>query len=227
MEGNTLDLIKLNATQRTISGKGAARRIRREKRIPAVVYGAKMTPLTVSLDPSEFDKIIRDQGTSGLFLNLKIQGDDLRTQVVMLKELQMDPFGIEYLHADFQQIDMDTQLSVSVPVEIVGTSKGVKDGGGMLQIVRRELEVICKPADTPDKIEIDVTALDIGDAVHVEDIDLGESVQIPHDVNFTVITVIPPDMGEEEEVAEEDELLDEAEMAETVEHDDSAAEPVE
>ena len=222
-----MDLIKLNATQRTISGKGAARRIRREKRIPAVVYGAKMTPLSVSLDTGEFDKIIREQGTSGLFLNLKIQGDDPRTKVVILKELQMDPFGIEYLHADFQQIDMDTQLSVSVPVEIVGTSKGVKDGGGMLQIVRRELEVFCKPADTPDKIEIDVTALDIGDAVHVEDIDLGESVQIPHEVNFTIITVIPPDMGEEEEVTEEDELLGEAEMAETAEDDDAAAEPVE
>lgn len=224
---NTLDLIKLNATQRTIRGKGAARKIRREKMIPAVVYGPKMTPLSVSLDTSEFDKIIRDQGTSGLFLNLKIQGDDPQTKVVMLKELQMDPFGIEYLHADFQQIDMDTQVTVSVPVEIVGTSIGVKDGGGMLQIIRRELEVICKPADTPDKIEIDVTALDIGDAVHVEDIDLGEAVQIPHEVNFTMLTVVPPDMGEEEEVAEEDELLDEEEMAETAEDDAAAAEPAE
>lgn len=222
-----MDLIKLNATQRTIRGKGAARKIRREKMIPAVVYGPKMTPLSVSLDTSEFDKIIRDQGTSGLFLNLKIQGDDPQTKVVMLKELQMDPFGIEYLHADFQQIDMDTQVTVSVPVEIVGTSIGVKDGGGMLQIIRRELEVICKPADTPDKIEIDVTALDIGDAVHVEDIDLGEAVQIPHEVNFTMLTVVPPDMGEEEEVAEEDELLDEEEMAETAEDDADSAEPAE
>ncbi|MFN2436040.1 MAG: 50S ribosomal protein L25 [Desulfotignum sp.] len=222
-----MDLIKLNATQRAIRGKGAARRIRREKMIPAVVYGPKMTALPVSLDTSEFDKIIRDQGVSGLFLNLKIQGDDPQTKVVMLKELQMDPFGIEYLHADFQQIDMDTQLTVSVPIEIVGTSIGVKDGGGMLQIIRRELEVICKPADTPDKIEIDVTALDIGDAVHVEDIDLGEAVQIPHEVNFTMLTVVPPDMGEEEEVAEEDELLDEEEMAETAEDDAAAAEPTE
>lgn len=221
-----MDLIKLNATQRTISGKGAARRTRREKRIPGVVYGAKMTPLMISLDTSEFDKIIRDQGTSGLFLNLKIQGDDPQAKVVMLKEMQMDPFGIEYLHADFQQIDMDTQVTVSVPVEIVGTSKGVKEGGGMLQIIRRELEVVCKPADTPEKIEIDVTDLDIGDAVHVEDIDLGESVQIPHEVNFTMITVIPPDMGGEEEVAEEDELAGEEEMAETAE-DAADAEPVE
>jgi large subunit ribosomal protein L25 len=96
----------------------------------------------------------------------------------------------------------------------------------MLQIVRRELEVICKPADTPDKIEIDVSALDIGDAVHVEDIDLGESVHIPHDVNFTVITVIPPDMGEQEEVTEEDEMPGEEVMAETA-GDAADAEPVE
>lgn len=225
MEGNTLDLIKLDATQRTDSGKGAARRARREKRIPAVVYGAKMSPLMISLDTSVFDKIIRDQGTSGLFLNLKIQGDDPQVLVVMLKDLQMDPFGIEYLHADFQQIDMDTQVTVSIPIEVVGTSKGVKDGGGMLQIIRRELEVICKPADTPDKIEIDVTHMDIGDAVHVEEIDLGADVQIPHEVNFTVITVVPPDMSEDTEVAEEDELLGDEEVAETVV--ETAEEPAE
>ncbi len=219
-----MDLIKLNATQRITCGKGAVRKIRREKRIPAVVYGAKISPLMLSLDTSEFDKIVRDHGLSGLFLNLKIQGDAPQSHVVMLKELQMDPFGIEYLHADFQQIDMDTQVTVSVPVEIVGTSKGVKDGGGMLQIIRRELEVICKPADTPEKIEIDVSALDIGDAIHVEDIDLGEAVQIPHETNFTMITVVPPDAGEDEEVAEDDELLDEEEMAAAK---DAAAEPAE
>lgn len=220
-----MDLIKLNATERKTSGKGAARRLRSEKMIPAVVYGAKMDPMMVSLDTSEFDKIIRDRGVSGLFLNLKIQGDASQTKVVMLKELQMDPFGIEYRHADFQQIDMDTQVTVSVPVEIIGTSKGVKDDGGMLQIIRRELEVICKPGDTPERIEIDVTHLEIGDAIHVEEIDLGEEVQIPHEVNFTVVTIVPPDAGEEEEVEEEDELLDEEEMAETSE--DAAAESAE
>jgi large subunit ribosomal protein L25 len=224
MEGNTLDLIKLNATERNTRGKGAARRLRGKKMIPGVVYGPKMDPVMVSLDTSEFDKIVRDRGVSGLFLSLKIQGDAPQTKVVMLKELQMDPFGIEYRHADFQQIDMDTQVTVSVPVEILGTSKGVKDGGGMLQIIRRELEVVCKPGDTPERIEIDVTHLEIGDAIHVESIDLGEGVQIPHEVNFTVVTVVPPDAGEEEEV-EEDDLLDEEEMAETSE--DAAAESTE
>ena len=221
-----MELIKLNATKRKTRGKGFARRLRAEKMIPAVVYGPKMDPMMVSLDTSEFNKIVRDRGVSGLFLSLKIQGDAApQTKVVMLKELQMDTFGVEYRHADFQQIDMDTQVTVSVPVEILGTSKGVKDDGGMLQIIRRELEVICKPGDTPERIEIDVTHLEIGDAIHVEAIDLGEDVLIPHDVNFTVVTVVPPDAAEEEEVAEEDELLDEEEMAETSE--DAAADSTE
>lgn len=217
-----MELIKLNATQRKTRGKGAARKMRLEKTVPGVIYGPKMDPIMLCLDTGELDKIIRDRGTSGVFINLKIQGDDIKSKVVMLKELQMDPFGLEYLHVDFQHIDMDTQVTVSVAVEATGVSKGVKEGGGMLQIIRRELEVVCKPADTPERIEIDVTHLDIGDAVHVEEIDLGDSVQIPHEVNFTVITIVPPDAGEEEEETEEDELMDAEEMKEAAE--DASAE---
>lgn len=220
-----MELIKLHATKRSTRGKGAARKMRSKKNIPAIIYGPKIDPMMLCLETSEFDKIIRDRGTSGLFLNLKIQGEEeVKSKVVMLKDLQMDTYGIEYLHADFHQIDMDTLVTVSVPVVPVGISKGVKEGGGMLQIIRRELEVVCKPADTPESIEIDVTDLDIGDAVHVEAIDLGEAVEIPHEVNFTVITIVPPDAGEEEEEMAEDELMEE-EMAETAEV--SAEEPSE
>lgn len=220
-----MELIKLHATKRSTRGKGAARKMRSKKNIPAIIYGPKIDPMMLCLETSEFDKIIRDRGASGLFLNLKIQGEEeVKSKVVMLKDLQMDTFGIEYLHVDFHQIDMDTLVTVSVPIVPVGLSKGVKDGGGMLQIIRRELEVLCKPADTPESIEIDVADLDIGDAVHVEEIDLGDAVEIPHDVNFTVITVVPPDAGEEEEEMDEDELLED-EMAETEEV--SAEEPSE
>ena len=198
--------------------------MRSKKNIPAVIYGPKIDPMMLCLETSEFDKIIRDRGTSGLFLNVKIQGEEeVKSKVVMLKDLQMDTYGIEYLHADFHQIDMDTLVTVAVPIVPVGISKGVKESGGMLQIIRRELEVVCKPADTPESIEIDVADLDIGDAVHVEEIDLGEAVEIPHEVNFTVITIVAPDVEEEEELAE-DELLEE-EMAETEEV--SAEEPSE
>ncbi|MFU8769406.1 MAG: 50S ribosomal protein L25 [Desulfotignum sp.] len=209
-----MELIKLNATQRTTRGKGAARKLRQGKNIPAVIYGPKMDPMMLCLDTGEFDRIVRDRGTSGLFLNLRIQAENTQNKVVMLKDLQMDTFGLEYLHADFQHIDMDTQVTVSVPVEAVGISKGVKDSGGMLQIIRRELEVVCKPADTPERIEIDVTDLDIGDVIHVAEIDLGDAVQIPHEVNFTVITVVPPDAGDKEETEEEDGLMDAQEMQE-------------
>ncbi len=209
-----MELITLHATKRETKGKGAARKMRREKTMPAVIYGPKMDPLMLCLETSEFDKIIRDRGISGLFLNLKIQGEDAKSKVVMLKDLQMDTYGIEYIHADFHQIDMDTLVTVSVPVVPVGVSKGVKDGGGMLQIIRREMEVICKPGDTPERIEIDVTDMDIGDAVHVEEIDLGDAVEIPHEVNFTVITIVPPDAGEDEEEMAEDELMEEVDETE-------------
>mgnify|MGYP005854246143 FL=1 len=221
-----MDLIKLHATKRSTKGKGAARKMRKNKTFPAVIYGPKIDPMMLCLDTSEFDKIIRERGTSGLFLNMKIEGQaEVKSKVVMLKDLQMDTYGIEYLHADFHQIDMDTLVTVSVPIVPVGVSKGVKDGGGMLQIIRRELEVVCKPADTPEQIEIDISDLDIGDAVHVEAIDLGDAVEIPHDVDFTVITIVPPDAGEEEEELAEDEMMEE-ELAETAE-DVPAEEPAE
>ena len=114
----------------------------------------------------------------------------------------MDTFGLDYLHIDLHEIDMDTKVSVSIPVEIIGESAGVKEGG-LLQIIRRELDVVCKPADTPSSIQIDITDLEVGDSVHIEDIDLGENIEIPHEVNFTVVTIGTPTV-EEEEVEEED-----------------------
>ena len=122
----------------------------------------------------------------------------------------MDPFGLKYLHVDFHEIDMDHKVSVSVPVETEGVAAGVKEGG-MLQIIRRDLDVLCKPKDTPESISIDISNLEIGDSVHVEDIDMGDAIEIPHEVNFTVITIVPPDVSSDD-VEEED--GDEAEIGE-------------
>ncbi len=204
-----MELIELNAKTRENSGKGACRQLRRENQFPAVVYGAKKEAAMLSLDTSDFDKIIRDHGSTGLFFSLKVEGESGAERIVMLKDLQMDTFGLNYLHLDLHEIDMDTKVRVVVPVETIGESKGVKEGG-LLQIIRRELEVLCKPADTPDSVQIDITDLDVGDAVHVEEIDMGDAVEIPHDVNFTIITVVAPSLEEEEE---EEEEFDEAEEA--------------
>ncbi|WDP89472.1 MAG: 50S ribosomal protein L25 [Desulfobacter sp.] len=201
-----MELIELNAKTREGKGKGAARKLRAADAIPAIVYGAKTEPVMLSVDRSVFDKIVRDHGTTGLFFDMKIEGG--QEKMVMLKEVQMDAFGLKYLHIDFHEIDMDAKVSVTVPVETEGVAAGAKEGG-LLQIIRRELDILCKPKDTPESIVLDISELNIGDAIHVEDLDLGEAIDIPHEVNFTIATVVPPVTSsegvEEEEEGEEEE----------------------
>jgi large subunit ribosomal protein L25 len=209
MEEKTLELIELSAKTRETSGKNAARKLRSNNEIPAIVYGAKKDPEMLSINTIDFIKIIRKHGSMGLFFNLIIDGDSGKRKSVMLKDMQMDTFSLNYLHVDLHEIDMDETVTISVSVETVGESIGVKEGG-LLQIVRRELDVVCKPTDAPETIQIDITNLDVGDAVHVEDIDLGENIEIPHEVNFTIVTIVTP-IVEEEEVEEDDELMEEGE----------------
>ncbi|WP_300461409.1 50S ribosomal protein L25 [Desulfobacula sp.] len=200
-----MELIELNAKLREKSGKGAARKLRRNHEIPAIMYGAKKKAEMLSLGTIEFDRIIRKNGSMGLFFNLKVDGDSGEKKIVMLKDMQMDTFGLNYLHVDLHEVNLDTKVTVSVQVEAVGVSKGVK-AGGFLQVIRRELDVVCKPADTPDTIQIDITDLDVGDAIHVDEIDLGEHIEIPHEVNYTVITIVAPTVDEQETEEEEEDL---------------------
>ncbi len=203
MKGLKMELIELNAAKREGTGKGAARKLRAKNAIPGIVYGAKSEPVKVSVDVHTFDKVIRENGTTGLFFDLKVEGD--AGKMVMLKEIQMDPFGLRYQHIDFHQIDMDALVSVVVPVETEGVCVGVKDGG-MLQIIRRELEVVCKPKDTPESVKLDISALEIGDSIHVADIDLGAEIEIPFDSNFTVVTIVPPESGSGDDEGEDSEV---------------------
>lgn len=204
-----MELIELSVAKREATGKGAARRLRADKAIPGIVYGAKKEPVKVSIDVTAFDKVIRENGTTGLFFNLDIKGDTGRS--VMLKDFQMDPFSLHYMHIDFHEIDMDETVSVVVPIETEGESVGVKEGG-VLQIIRRDLEVICKPKDTPESVKLDISKLDIGDGIHVADIDLGSEIEIPFDTNFTVVTIVPP-----ESISDEEELEEDAEIGEVAE----------
>ena len=222
-EERTLELIELNAKSRENKGKGAARRLRAGNAIPAIVYGAKSDSAMLSIETIDFVKIIREYGSTGLFFNLKVEGNSGKDKTVMLKDVQMDTFGLNYLHIDLHEIDMDTNVTVSVPVETIGESLGVKEGG-LLQLIRRELDVVCKPADTPSSIQIDISDLDVGDSVHIEDIDLGENIEIPHEVNFTVITIGAPAVEEEEEIDEDEELLEEGETEAAPDAEETAEE---
>lgn len=141
----------------------------------------------------------------------------------MIKELQTAPATSDYLHVDFYEVALDQAIQVNVPVEVVGTSKGV-ERGGYLQVVRHDLEVSCLPTDVPSSIAIDISDLDIGDSIHVDEITVGDEVTLLYETNFTVITVVAP-MAEEEEAEEEE--LEEGEEAEVSEGEDETGESAE
>ena len=183
-------------------GNGAARSLRRSGQIPAVLYGPKTKSVLLSVNIKDLEQMLKQGNAFQMILDLTIQNGKKVTKSAMIREFQTHPVSGNFIHIDFYEIDMKRQIKVMVPVVITGQSVGV-EVGGMLNIVRREVELLCLPGDIPESIEIDITALDIGDSIHIEDIPLGENVEISTDVNFTVVTVLSPKV--EEEVVEEEE----------------------
>jgi large subunit ribosomal protein L25 len=209
-----LECIALSTSPRTRSGKGAARTLRREGKIPAVVYGPKADTRMLSVDVAELETLLKQHPASLTVFKLTLEdGTGPSEKLSMLKELQDDPVTGRLVHADFYQIDMDRKVTVRVPVSTIGKSKGV-ELGGVLQTIRRELTVHCLPDRIPQKIELDISDLGVGEAIHVEDLRLGEDIEIPHDVNFTLVTVLSTRKADAETSGEEQAEQGEAEAAE-------------
>jgi large subunit ribosomal protein L25 len=166
----------------------------------------------------ELEQILKKGNVGSIIFNLVIQNGKKITKPAMIKELQSHPVSGNYLHVDFYEIDMKRQINVMIPVVAKGKAKGV-ELGGLLQVVRRELEVLCLPGDIPQSIEIDISDLDIGEAIHVEDLKLGDNIEFAAEGNVTVVTVLSPKMEavEEEEEAEEAEEEEEGEAGESEE----------
>lgn len=204
--------IELNAKTRTTKGNSPSRATRRAGRIPAILYGPATDPTMLTLDTHEFELLIKRGNIGQTVLNLVID-DGKSSKSVMVKELQTHPVSQDFLHVDLYEISMDRKIRVNVPVVATGKSKGV-EMGGMLQIIRRELEVFCYPDAIPEAVTIDITELETGDSVHVEDINLEGDVEIPHEVNFTILTIVST-KAEAAEEAEEGEEGEEGEAAET------------
>ena len=207
-----MELLELNALVRKTVGNGPARVLRREGRFPAVLYGPQTDSLLLSVNIKEFEQTLK-QGKSGqVLVNLVIQNGERITQPAMLKELQSHPVSGNFLHADFYLISMDRKIKVMVPVTTRGKSEGI-ELGGLLQIVRRQLEISCLPHLVPETIEVDITDLNIGDSVHLNEIQTEDDIEIIADTNFTVLTITAP-TKEEKEVSEEEELEEGEEEAE-------------
>ena len=216
-----MELIELNATIRETKGNGAARVLRREAQFPAVLYGPNTESISLTIGMKDLEKVLKTNPVGQVLFDLKIQGSETPTRPAMIKELQIHPMSRMYLHADFYEVDMDRKIRVRIPVVVTGKSVGV-EMGGVLQIVRRELEVLCLPMAIPEFIELDITDLGIGDSIHVEDLSLEGDVEIPADTNFTVLTIGSPKAEEVEEEEEED--IEGEEGAEGEPSEDGAAE---
>ena len=201
--------IELQATTRTGTGNGPARALRREGRVPAILYGPADKPQMLSVGTHDFEEVVKEGNVGRSIFNLVIDGGK-ETKAAMIKELQIHPVHHGLIHVDFYAVDMARKVRVNVPVTATGKSKGVETGG-MLQIIRRELEVLCLPNAIPQEITIDITELDVGQSVHVEDIQLGGDVELPHEVNFTVLTILSQKKAEVEEVEEGEEVAEAAE----------------
>jgi len=203
----------LAAQPRESTGKGAARKLRENNRIPAIFYGPETDTIKLSVDYPELESMLKQAASENIILDLKIKsGKRGETKKAMLKELQVDPIKDTYLHVDFYEISMTQEITVPIPIHLVNTPIGVTEGG-VLQHVRRELTISCMPDDLPGPLEVDVSGLDIGDSLHIRDIVLPESIKLEEEDHLTVAVVAAPTVREEdlEEAEEELEVEGEAE----------------
>ena len=195
----------LNAARRTETGKGAARSLRRNGRVPGVVYGHGEETLSISLDAHDFGKLISGISVENTVLELKIEGAaDSRA---LIREVQWHPYKPVILHVDLYQIHAGEKVHLEIPVRVEGNPIGVRDQGGVLQQVRHELSIECLPKDIPERITIDVSELEIGDSVHIRDIDV-PGATILADGDLTLVTVVPPTLAKLDEEEGEEEMIE-------------------
>jgi large subunit ribosomal protein L25 len=191
-------VITLNGSQRSRLGKGGARTARREGLIPAVLYGHGEDPVSVSIGSREFDVALRGHKGGNPIVNLAVAGHEY---TALIRAVQYDPVSHDILHLDFQHISLTETIEVKVNVHLIGLPVGVKDGGGILETILREIEVRCLPTAIPSSIDIDVSHLNIGDSVHVRDFSV-PNVTLLVDPEATVATVVPPTVIEEKPAEE-------------------------
>ena len=186
-------VITLSGNRRESLGKGDARKTRRSGRIPGILYGHGETPVPVSVGARDFQLALHTHKGGNPIVHLAVGGSEF---TALIRDAQYDPVTHEVLHLYFQHISLTETIEVSVPVHMTGLAIGVKDGGGILEAILRDLEVRCLPTAIPASIDVDVSALNIGDSIHVRDLSIPD-VTILNDPDATVVTVVPPTVMEE------------------------------
>jgi large subunit ribosomal protein L25 len=176
----------VEAKLREASDKNAARRLRTTGMIPAVLYGAKKDPRTITVDPKQILKILHSASGHNTIFDINLDGEQAKAMVV---DWQYEPMKGSLLHVDLKRIAMDQKMRLSVPVHITGEAKGTKEEGGLLDLVLREIHIECLPGDIPSHISVDVTNLGQGDAIRVADLPQTASVKYLDDPDALVVHI--------------------------------------
>ena len=214
-----MERYQLAVKVRETRGKEAAKKMRQQMKIPGIFYGANSEPVMVTFKEGELRRILKNTASKNIIMGLQIESSEgTDSKVVILKELQLNPLKNSYLHADFCEISMDKELTLNVPVILINTPAGAALGG-ILQAVRRELEIRCLPDKVIEKLEVDVSGLGIGDTLHIRDVVFPEGVTSTQEEHLTVAVVNAPAAVETAELEEEEEEEEEAEKTEEPEKD--------
>jgi len=192
-----MDIIKIDATVRNESGKGPAKRLRREGRVPAIAYGKELTAVSLAVSPKALTEVLKSAWGRNSVIELGVEGS--KTITAMLGDFTIHPISRELLHADFVEIKLDRPVDVEVPFECKGKPAGVVLGGILRQVYRR-LPVRCLPGQIPRLIETDVTHLNLGDHVKVSELTLPEGVTIRLPLDQTIAGVVAPEKEKPEDV---------------------------
>jgi large subunit ribosomal protein L25 len=193
--------VKLKAEPRTNVGRSAVRKLKARGIIPAVIYGAKDRPQPLQLAARDINAMMSHASGENVLVELEIAGEK-SSRTALVQEVQHSPVGGDIRHVDFHAISMDETIQAEVPLEPVGTANGVKNFGGLLEQSLRVLTLECLPRDLPDRITVDISQLNIGDSIHVRDIQLPSGVTAKVPADLTAFSVLPPVVEEVPVVAE-------------------------
>lgn len=186
----------LNAKKRDDSGKGAARTLRREGRVPAVLYGRELESIHLSVDAHEAEKLFHSISVDNTIVDLAVEGEKKPYQT-LVREIQTHPWRSALLHVDFLRIQEGVAVDLDVPVRLNGVPAGVRLGGGVLEQMIHDLPIRCVPSKIPESFEVDVTPLELNGSLHVSDIKLGEGVEVRIPLDRTICSVAIPKIVEE------------------------------
>ncbi|MEO0416311.1 MAG: 50S ribosomal protein L25 [Verrucomicrobiota bacterium] len=178
----------LQAEKRELKGSSSSRRLRREGKVPAVVYGSKQREYMIQVDSQEFFRVYRDQSSSNFLLNLEIDGAQEKTKLAFVQDIQRDPLSGGFIHIDFRAVQDDEIITASVPITLEGEPAGVKAGGLLEQMVK-SLEIHCKPADLPERITHDISEVNVGEVVKISDLQFPEGVSAKLDGEVLVALI--------------------------------------